>query len=183
MHYQILHDSGLAAALQQLINRAYRGSDGPRRWTTEQHLVEGDRIQTGAMVAMLNDPHCDVIAAFDNDQLQGCISVRYLPEVAEIGTFAIQPEAHGLGLGSRLLAVAEQHASQRRAWLQVEVVNENRPLQAFYERRGYVATGELMDYPLAANVGQPKTQGLHLVVLRKPAHARCCAEAGRRQPC
>ncbi|WP_430462177.1 GNAT family N-acetyltransferase [Thalassolituus sp. LLYu03] len=177
MQFHIVTDHQLIPALTTLINRAYRGNDGPGRWTTEQHLVAGDRIQPEAVAAMLDDPQCDVIAAFSEagGPLQGCISVRYLSgnlaQVAEIGSFAIQPEAHGQGLGSQLLAFAEQHAASQKPVLQVEVVNENRPLKAFYERRGYVANGERMDYPLAANVGLPKTQGLHLVVLRKSSSA------------
>jgi ribosomal protein S18 acetylase RimI-like enzyme len=163
-------------ALAQLINRAYRGHEGNGRWTTEQHLVEGDRIQPEQLRALFNRDDVEMLAALDSDgQPIACIAIHYLAEVAEFGTFAVDPQRHGSGIGKQLLAAAEQHASHRRSRFQVEVVNENSALRRFYQRRGYQLTGEIMPYPLQAGVGQPKIEGLHLQVLQK--------QADTEQPC
>lgn len=163
-------------ALAQLINRAYRGSEGSGRWTTEQHLVEGERIQPEQLRELLQRNDVELLAALDEAENPiACISIHYLTEVAEFGTFAVDPQRHGSGLGKQLLAQAEQHASRKRQRFQVEVVNQNSALRNFYQRRGYQLTGETMPYPVQAGVGLPKIDGLHLQVLQK--------QADTEQPC
>ena len=47
------------------------------------------------------------------------------------------------------------------------VLSVRHELIAYYERRGYLKTGVIEDYPLDANVGIPQVD-LHLIEMRKP---------------
>lgn len=49
------------------------------------------------------------------------------------------------------------------------VLSVRTELIAYYERRGYVRTGVIDDYPLDAGVGKPMVD-LHLVEMRKIIH-------------
>lgn len=163
--------------LTQLINDAYRGISGAGRWTTEHHLVEGDRINPQDLNAALEDPAFELIIALtvDNNadgRLEGrivaCIGAKLLENTCEFGTFAVLPELHGRGLGKTLLAYAEERQQARCGMFQVVVVEANSDLIRFYEKRGYTMADEHMPYPTHLNVGKPKLSALKMVVLRKP---------------
>jgi ribosomal protein S18 acetylase RimI-like enzyme len=76
----------------------------------------------------------------------------------------------GRGLGRRLLAGAEQDARTR--WdtcaIVMTVIAQRAELIAWYERRGYRATGETEAFPYGdLRFGEPQRPDLHFVVLRK----------------
>ena len=84
------------------------------------------------------------------------VSLEHQGLMAEIDEFFVLPEARGAGLGSGLLAAAEEalkHAGCVRLQLQLAVDNE--AARAFYARRGYqVRSGYgLFDKPLQAARG------------------------------
>ncbi len=168
MEIRPFHSQDSIAKLRELINRAYRGSEGERRWTTEQHLVAGDRLSEAGLLAMLEDADVQMLVAQEGERLVGCIAAKSLQDCIELGCFAIEPALHGMGLGKQLLHFAEQQFAARSDGFQVTVVSLNQDLIAFYERRGYQPTGHSIPYPLEQNVGIPKVAGIELVVLRKP---------------
>ena len=49
------------------------------------------------------------------------------------------------------------------------VVSQREELIAFYERRGYKKTGEILEYPVHLNVGIPAVAGLTIEYLEKNA--------------
>lgn len=64
------------------------------------------------------------------------------PYIASIG---VAPEARGLGVGSQLMAFAEQHFAGR-GHLFLLVSSFNQRAQHFYREHGYQFIGELTDY-------------------------------------
>ena len=188
VRYMLLHDRKQIAAehlaeLTQLINDAYRGISGSGRWTTEHHLVDGDRISMQDLGAALEDPMFEMLIARDaeqqaENQILACIAVKQLnlesiDAIYEFGTFAVRPELQGSGLGKSMLLYAENWVRSRcstsQVMFQVVVVEANRDLVRFYQKRGYQLVGESIAYPVHLNVGIPKRNNLDLVVLRKPA--------------
>lgn len=83
--------------------------------------------------------------------------------------FATDPEIQGQGYGKRLFRYAEQYAVDHfnAAAFQMSVLLAKTALLAFYERRGYVRTNEVRDYPVFEGVGQPIVEGLQLITLIK----------------
>ena len=150
-----------------LINSAYRGTTGAGRWTSEHHLVSGDRIEREALISLIEHSDSELIVGYDDATVVACIAVKRHTGVVEFGTFAVAPELQGLGLGSTLLEYAEAHARGYGNRFQVCVVSQNTDLINFYERRGYERTGERLPYPVDQNVGKPKIADISLTVLEK----------------
>ena len=167
MQYQLLSDASSTTQLTKLINCAYRGVNGAKRWTTEHHLVEGARINEAALTQLIESPNTEMIVGRNGKDILSCIALKYEPGLVEFGSFAVNPAYHGEGYGSALLAFAEQHSGNRVATFKVSVVNYNQALIEFYQRRGYLHDGAYMDYPVADNVGIPRVDNLRLVVLQK----------------
>jgi ribosomal protein S18 acetylase RimI-like enzyme len=68
-----------------------------------------------------------------------------------------------------LLAAAERFAQERGAHrIRMSVVNVRTTLIAWYERRGYILTGETQPFPYGdERYGRPLRGDLHFVLLEK----------------
>lgn len=98
------------------------------------------------------------------------MQVQCTGDTTEIGLLAVDPQAQQAGLGKVMLAVAEAHAvacGARR--LRMHVLAPRTELIAFYQRRGYVVTAAIDDYPVSAGVGIPRQAGLKVLTLEKVA--------------
>ena len=149
----------------ELINTAYRSNQG---WTHEHDIVSGDRINMAQLSELLARPDFELYVLEKHDQVIGCIGLTILEDSIEIGSFAIDPTQQNSGYGRTLLEFAEQYTKYRTSFkkLRMSVLNVRTELIAYYERRGYSQTGEIENYPLDANVGEPLLD-LNLVVLEK----------------
>jgi ribosomal protein S18 acetylase RimI-like enzyme len=82
---------------------------------------------------------------------------------------ATNPKVQTQGLGKKMLTHAETYAIEhfKASVLKMSVLSSRPELLAFYERRGYVLTGDIEEYPLSADVGQPLVAGIHVLSLAK----------------
>jgi len=84
--------------------------------------------------------------------------------------FAVRPGLQGSGTGSELLTYAEDYARAEFAGTSMEmtVIGQRTELIAWYERRGYVRTGEARPFPYGdERFGLPRRDDLHFIVLTK----------------
>ncbi len=160
-----------AEAITQLVNTAYRGADGEIGWTSEAHLLGGQRIDRDMIADLLEEPDSGIILLHVAGRLKGCVHLKKLtPARAYLGLFAIRPDSQGLGLGTQLLASAERWV--RNHWqietIEITVIPLRQELMAWYGRQGYGATGETHPFPYGDDrFGQPKRDDLVLSVMRK----------------
>lgn len=160
-----------AEALAGLVNAAYRGTKGERGWTSEAHLLGGQRIDPSMVADLLQEPDSGIILLHIARRLKGCVHVKRLsPTHAYLGLFAIRPDSQGLGLGGRLMAYAERWARDR--WrisvIEITVIPLRRELVAWYRRLAYQATGETRPFPYGdPRFGVAKRDDLVLGVMRK----------------
>jgi GNAT superfamily N-acetyltransferase len=82
----------------------------------------------------------------------------------------IRPVLQARGLGSRFMTEAERF--MRAEWnatrAQMQVISLRRELISYYERRGYVRTGQKRPFPeLDPRFGLPRVGGLVFEVLEK----------------
>jgi len=122
-----------ARQLAQLISLAYRVEDffkiGDR---TDEHDVRA-RMGKGAFL-ILED---------DEGALAGCVYVAVADGTGYFGMLSIDPARQGQGLGSRLIAAAEDHCRAAGCrTMELEVVNLRTELPPFYRRFGYVESGD-----------------------------------------
>jgi len=83
------------------------------------------------------------------------VSLEHQGLMAEIDEFFVLPEARGGGLGSALLAAAEEALKHGCVRLQLQLAVDNEAAHVFYARRGYQARSGygLFDKPLQAARG------------------------------
>ena len=151
--------------LTMLINTAYRTRGG---WTTEEGMIQGDRIQEKQLYDLLNLENFQLFVLEIDNKLLGCIGVSLGQQVAEIESFAVAPAEQNSGYGKQLLDFAESHIFEifKKKVIQMSVLNVRIELLAYYQRRGYQLTEKIEAYPLGQNVGEPLIP-LHLLILEK----------------
>ena len=155
-------------AIVGLVDSAYRGEAG---WTTETHLLDGQRTDVGLVRAAIRRPGSAVLLAEADGYLVGCCQLERRPD-AEVyfGMFSVRPGRQGQGRGREILAEAERLA--RDDWgattMVMTVLAQRGELIAWYERRGYRRTGESQAFPYHdVRSGIPKRPDLSFVVLAK----------------
>jgi ribosomal protein S18 acetylase RimI-like enzyme len=159
------------AALVALVNGAYRGESSRRGWTTEEHLLDGQRTDAAEITRLLESAGNVLLVMRGQDGLDGCVLLQ--PKTADIcylGMLTIRPDLQARGLGRQLLAAAERHARERLGAVQIEmtVIDLRRELIAWYERRGYANSGEIRAFPYDdERFGLPKRPDLKFAVLRR----------------
>jgi ribosomal protein S18 acetylase RimI-like enzyme len=158
-------------ALVALVNSAYRGDSSRRGWTTEADLIDGTRIDAAALEEIIGSPDRAVLVLRAETGLFGCVQIdKRDDETAYVGMLTIRPTLQGSGIGRQLLAAAVTFAraefGSRVAEMTVIEVREE--LIAWYERRGYAATGETRPFPYNdERFGVPKTPDLRMIVMQK----------------
>lgn len=155
-------------ALHRLIEGAYRGESARAGWTHEADLLDGQRTDPAALAEMVADPDQLLLMREAGD---GCVSVaRRAGGIAYLGLLTVRPDAQAGGIGRLLLAAGENAAAARfgATTIEMTVIRQRRELIAWYERRGYVQTGEVRPFPSGdARFGLPRTCDLAFVVLTK----------------
>ncbi|MDH6132125.1 ribosomal protein S18 acetylase RimI-like enzyme [Kitasatospora sp. MAA4] len=157
-------------ALVALVESAYRGEASKVGWTTEAHLLDGQRTDPEAVSELLARPHSRVLLAERAGELLACCQLERRGERAYFGMFSVRPDRQGGGLGRAVLAEAERFAREewQAAELEMTVIVQRSELIAWYERRGFRRTGVLSPFPYGEErFGVPKRPDLAFETLVK----------------
>lgn len=169
-----------------LVESAYRGEASRAGWTTEADLLAGQRLDAAMAAEVLaqDDTVVFAVPAHVPGATETSTSspeavtafaasvqlVRTCEREAYLGMFAVSPDQQGSGLGSRLMAWAENWV--RSQWgvrsIKMTVIRQRSELIEFYRRRGYEPTGETEPFPYGdERFGTPLRDDLEFVVLSK----------------
>jgi GNAT superfamily N-acetyltransferase len=154
--------------ITSLLNRSYRGDSSRAGWTTEADLLSGKRIDEAELLQLLNDPDSLILIVKSDDTTLATIHVHCEDNTVHLGLFAVEPTLQNKGVGKALLAYAESEAVQKwgiRTAI-MEVITHREELIAYYERRGYVRTGEMIAFP-ESDLWDRQVDFLELAVLTK----------------
>ena len=144
-----------APALRALIESGYRGDSARQGWSNEADLLEGDRTTIAEVAAMIAAPEMRVLLAEQDSTLVGTVSITDLGNSrAYMGLLCVSPALQTAGLGRALVSEVEALAVSAfgAGLMELIVVDVREELIAWYERRGYVRTGELRPFPLPLDV-------------------------------
>ena len=155
-------------AIRALIELAYRGPESAKGWSSEAHLLAGERTSIAEIAELHQEPDARFLLAEAEGELVGCVLIEKHGDVGYFGMFSVSPRLQNGGLGRALLAHAEQSA--RDLWdvkaMTAVVIDVRHELLAWYERRGYVITGEREPFPFDEHTGALRTD-FAFVKLRK----------------
>lgn len=139
-------DAADVPRIVEVVEAAYRGRGG---WTTEEHLVRGNRTHADEVRSLLADDDVALLVAELEGRVIGCCYTRREGDRSEFGLFAVDPAAQAGGVGRGLLET--QCSLLRRAGvraLEIHVLQGRAELLAWYRRRGFVPTGRTLPFPL-----------------------------------
>jgi ribosomal protein S18 acetylase RimI-like enzyme len=169
----LLFRAALAAdvpAVVALVESAYRGERSRQGWTTEADLLDGQRTDVAAVRELIARPGSTVVLAERAGQLLASAHIELKGEDCAFGMFAVRPDLQGQGIGDALLAECERRARAAGASrMTMTVIWTRAELLAWYQRRGYQATGERQPFPYGdARFGLPKRPDLYFLAYAKP---------------
>lgn len=115
----------------------------------EELCFETDRMSKRSFRMQIQSDHNLLLVADANGVVLGYILIfmRLGVSLARLYSICVDPEAHGCGIGNRLMDVAEQKAAKAgRIFMRLEVRKDNESAIALYKRRGYRQFGYYEDY-------------------------------------
>jgi len=139
------------SALLNLVNTTYRGETSTKGWTSEILLLAGEiRIDKEILTDYLTNPSISVLKyTSPANQLIGCVYLEQKKENLYLGMLAVNPGSQDGGIGRLLLQGAEGHARKLNCnKINITVIEDRTELIAWYQRRGYVATGRKFPFPV-----------------------------------
>lgn len=144
-------DAGEAEGVARVINAAFRPA--------EEFFVEGDRITVDGVRDLFAKGVFLVAGDYD-----GVVYVELRGERAYFGLLSVDPARQGGGIGSALVAGAEEYASAHGCrHMDIRVVNLRSELPPRYRKLGYVLTGT-EPWP----EGAPSKVACHFLCMEKP---------------
>ncbi|MBS1664726.1 MAG: GNAT family N-acetyltransferase [Bacteroidetes bacterium] len=159
-------------ALTKLVNSAYRGEGG---WTNESHLLDGARTNEAGIAELIREPDSIIFKYVDLEVTQaelaekpaGCVYLHKQGNKLYLGMLSVDPTRQGGGIGKDLLDAAVVYAQEMGCvTIRITVISLRTELVAWYERHGYVRTGETEPFHAGEKFGIQK-QPLELVVLER----------------
>jgi len=150
--------------LHPVIERAYRGDSARQGWTHEADLLSGERVDRATLDAMMEDYDQRLLVAERNGVPVGSVALTSRGDgLAYLGLLCVDPTCQAAGIGKAIIAAAERIARDDLGADRIEmtVIDSRIELIAYYERRGFVRTGERRPFPVRFD------PPLEMVVLEK----------------
>jgi GNAT superfamily N-acetyltransferase len=160
-------------AIVELANLAFRGVGPSASWNSEADFIEGQRLTESLLREDLAAKPDAVLLTCRNDVHSELLGTVWLEPKRDgvwyLGLLTVRPDLQNKQMGRALLASAEGFAKQEGARrIRMSVVNVRTTLIAWYQRRGYVLTGETQPFPYGdQRFGSPLRDDLRFVLLEK----------------
>jgi len=158
-----------SATITCLINSAYRGDSSRAGWTTEADLIEGARTTQKEITDLIALAGSMILLCIQQDKIVGSVLIQKNGAVGYLGLFVVNPLLQGTGIGKLFMREAEKKA--KTDWgitkMTMSVITIRKELIAFYERRGYRRTGDIIPFPTDTGESIPQCKNLLLETMEK----------------
>ena len=159
------------AALETLVNLAYRGGEATVAWKNENHLVTGARVVPEELKdAICLDNSAVFVASTTDGDLIGCVQIEKEGDDGIIGMLSVHPKHQNIGLGRKLLNAGELVAKTEFGCTtgKMYVLCGRPELMAWYAKVGYQPTGETKPFFGPETRLTALVDEAHFVVVAKP---------------
>jgi len=156
-------------ALVALVNSAYRGDSSRRGWTTEADILGGIRIDATGIEEILSDPHAAIHTfCIGAENLVACVYLKKEPDHLYLGMLSVRPTLQALSMGKHILKHAENEALQNGLQrIRMTVIDCRTELIAWYNRHGYLPTGETEPWIDDIHVGLRQRDFQFIVLVKR----------------
>ncbi|MCW3464801.1 GNAT family N-acetyltransferase [Chitinophaga nivalis] len=167
MHFTKATDTDIPQ-LVALINSAYRGEVSKQGWTSEADMIGGQRIDAASLARYIADTDTTILKyTAEDQQIKGCVYLQVKGEKMYLGLLTVSPLLQDKGIGRQLLQAAEAIAvNHNKFTMTMTVISTRYELISWYERRGYVKTGEMIPLDIPETFGILKAP-LDMYILEK----------------
>ena len=150
------------------VNKAYRGEDSKKGWTTEAFLIEGDkRTDENDIADLITKENSWILKYTMNGKIVANVNLQKNVESLYLGMFSVDPEMQGLGIGKKILAAADEFAKSKGcSKITMSVISLREELIAWYKKNGYMDTGQVKPFPTDNKFGTPLVP-LKFIILEK----------------
>lgn len=140
-------------AITQLVNSAYQGEPGSKSWTSESHLVAGQRTTEDLVRNLLQQPSNTIYKCTDDQQnMLGCMLLEKKPHTLYLGMLSVNPQEQASGIGRALVHQAEKIAHELNyTTITITVIDRRHELIDWYKRKGFVPTGKVEPFSNASS--------------------------------
>jgi ribosomal protein S18 acetylase RimI-like enzyme len=154
--------------LNKLVNAAYRGETSKKGWTTEADLLGGIRTDEEVLTSLITKENSVMLLYKNADAINGCVNLQKQGDKIYLGMLTVDPELQDRGIGKILLKASEEYAAKNNCIkIYMTVISIRKEIIAWYERYGYIDTGERKPFPMDdPKFGIPKTF-LEFIVMEK----------------
>lgn len=130
--------------ITKLVNSAYQGEPGSKSWTSESHLVTGQRTTEDMLRKLIQQPAVTMLKyTNERGEVQGCVLLEKKEHTLYMGMLSVSPHAQASGIGKMLLQEVESFArEQNYRSITITVIDRRYELIDWYKRRGYLPTGK-----------------------------------------
>lgn len=160
-----------APQISLIVNGAYRGESARKGWTTEADLLDGQRTDPESLQSMMQSTGSTILK-YENaaGTIIGCVYLQQKGDALYLGMLTVDPGLQGSGIGKELLKAAEEYGREVGCKkVTMTVISVRHELISWYERHGYVITGEKQPFPTDPKFGLPR-RPLEFIVMEKAIH-------------
>lgn len=155
-------------AIHTLVERAYRGPEAMKGWTTEAVFLVDPRTSVEELSTLAERDDARFVLAIDGGSLVGSALIEQRGTEGYFGMLAVEPSQQAGGVGKALLAELERQVQE--LWgctaMTLWVIGIRDELIAWYGRRGYQLTGRREPFP-PEYLGNAKRRDLEFLEMRK----------------
>jgi predicted N-acetyltransferase YhbS len=129
--------------ITRLVNSAYQGEPGSKSWTSEGHIVAGQRTTEDIVRNLLQQPAITMLKCTDEHQtIVGCVLLEKKENTLYLGMLSVDPHMQAAGIGKLLLQHGELFARDHHYdTVTITVINMRHELIDWYKRKGFRSTG------------------------------------------
>jgi ribosomal protein S18 acetylase RimI-like enzyme len=152
-----------------LVNSVYRGENSKKGWTTEADLLDGIRITTEKINEIVLSVDNVILFMLLDNKIIGCVHLQKKNNKCHLGMLSVDVDFQNKGVGKILIGKSEDYAKNEFGCdeMEMKVIGHRTELVEYYQRRGYILTGQKEDFVLNAHFGNPKTKDLYFEYLVK----------------